>query len=272
MEMLIPTNKVIDKVLSNMCDYMNMMGNPVWIISYDSGVKREDVTNQFGLIIMKNPGGEVRREIPPPMPAYYIQLWQALLSLADTISGVHDATQGRRPVGITAAEAISTLQEAAQTRIRLKERNLQQALIQLGFLVVATMMQYYTEPRVVKITGRNEWPDYFEFWLEDSGDPNKPLIANMQNFVKTDRGYERKLEINRAAPSRGLFDIEVTGGTSLPFQKEKRGTLARELYKAKVIDEEDLLDALEWPNKEKALRKIEQRKIQESQQPQPQAG
>ena len=44
------------------------------------------------------------------------------MQLTDTISGIHDITQGRNPSGVTAAKAISALQEASQQIIRAKER------------------------------------------------------------------------------------------------------------------------------------------------------
>ena len=78
---------------------------------------------------------------PHTIPEYIFQFYGEMQKMIDQISGLHDVTQGRKPIGITAAKAISTLQEAAQTRIRLKERNLQVSLTQLGYLVVNTMMQ-----------------------------------------------------------------------------------------------------------------------------------
>ena len=47
---------------------------------------------------------------------------QTLMQMTDTVSGVHDITQGRNPSGVTASRAIQQLQEASQQIIRAKER------------------------------------------------------------------------------------------------------------------------------------------------------
>ena len=49
---------------------------------------------------------------------------ESMIQLADTVSGVHDITQGRNPKGVTASRAISQLQEASQQVIRAKEREI----------------------------------------------------------------------------------------------------------------------------------------------------
>ena len=57
---------------------------------------------------------------------------QSLIQLADSVSGVHDITQGRNPSGVTASRAIAQLQEASQQVIRTKEREVgQDAIISL---------------------------------------------------------------------------------------------------------------------------------------------
>ena len=47
---------------------------------------------------------------------------EAMLKITDTVSGVHDITQGRNPAGVTSGRAIGQLQEASQQIIRTKER------------------------------------------------------------------------------------------------------------------------------------------------------
>jgi hypothetical protein len=47
---------------------------------------------------------------------------QSFQQMTDTVSGIHDITQGRNPSGVTASRAIAQLQEASQQVIRVKER------------------------------------------------------------------------------------------------------------------------------------------------------
>lgn len=263
-EPLIEVQKLINKNMAVLLDWMNMMTNPVWILDSESGVDPRRLTNQVGAIITKNKGSEVRREQAPAMPPQMFELYNLFRQLADSQSGVHDVTQGRKPSGVTAAEAINDLQEAAQTRIRLKERNLNTSMTQLGYLVISRMMQYYNAPRMLKITGESEYPEFLEFFVEESENGYKYTYRDHSIDEQTGT-YVPSQWMSNEQSSKGTFDIEVQSGTSMPFMKSKRGQLAQQLFDKDVIDAENLLDVLEWPNKDEVLRRMEERKQEEAQ-------
>jgi len=208
------------------------------------------------------------------MPGYYFEFLQYLIRHSESVTGIQEVSQGRKPAGITAAEALETLQEAAQTRIRLKERNLRTSLSRLGKLIISRMLQFYREPRIAQITGKEGWPEFFEFFLQDT---NKGMVAQRKKFETTKVNGELISQpspdgIQTSAPSKGLFDIKVLSGTALPFQKAQRANLAFKLFEGGVIDEEELLDSIEWPNKEEVLRRVQEKKAAMAEQEQQQQG
>jgi hypothetical protein len=121
------------------------------------------------------------------------------------------------------------------------------------------MMQYYKEPRVVKITGKKGWPEFFEFYFKDTADGKTQYVKRDYTFNEADRKYTPDEKWQKGQPSKGLFDIEVVSGTSLPFQKEKRSALAMNLFKAGVVDDEELLDVLDWPRKDQVLKRMREK-------------
>lgn len=272
-EPLSEIQKLINKTSSVIFDYLNTMTNPVWIIDTQSGVDPDLLTNQVGLIISKQQGTEVRRESPPPLPPQVFELYSLLQSLADQQSGINDVTQGRKPTGITAAEALQTMQEAAQTRVRLKERNLQTSLAKLGSLVISRFLQYYTEPRMVRLVGedyKGKYPKYIEWYINTDDTGNNSYISRSHIVTDTQNGPVISVSDWSTVPissvSSDNFDILVVGGTSLPFLKQKRGDLALKLFNSQVIDREELLKALDWPRREEITRRMEQAAQQQAQQ------
>jgi hypothetical protein len=259
---MIQTQDNINKTLSVIMDCLNATTNPVWIVDDDSGVDPDLITNIVGQVITKRRGSEVRREAPPPIPDSLFRFYEVLRQLADTESGVHDITQGRKPTGITAAQAISEMQDAAQTRIRLKERNLQNSLAQLGRLVVSRILQYYQKPRMVRITGKEGIPEYFEWYTEENESGDMVMNKRKYTYDEAQQRHIPETAWQQSPPSKGMFDIDVIAGTSLPFMKGQRASLAMELKKMNVIDDEALLDSLEWPNKEQVLKRLQQQKEQ----------
>jgi hypothetical protein len=305
---LIETQKMLNKCGATIIDWCNRMTNSVWVLDDDSGVNPAQITNQVGLILTKKRGTNVDRLPAPPLPSEVFELYQTLLRLAEQQSGVHDVTQGRKPTGITAAAAISEMQEAAQTRLRIKERNMQAGLVQLGYMIVSRMLQFYTTPRTVRITGKQGWPEFYEVFfskeeqqiMADGGGeqpeaiqagqmtaqaaPGLPpeqgplsegqppdvegmpevkketysLHSRVYQFAPETRQYVPVTDWQQTEGSKGEFDIQVQAGTSLPFMKQKRSDLAFQLFKVGAIDQEALLEAVDWPNYQQTMRRMQE--------------
>ena len=264
-EPYIETQDMINKTFATIFDYMNMMTNPVWVVDNDSGVDPDMITNQIGAIILKNRGAVVSRESAPPLPAQVYETFGTLRELFDTQTGVHDVTQGRKPVGITAAEAINSMQEAAQTRIRLKERNMQVMLMKLGKLIISRILQFYTKPRIVKITGEDGYPEYIEWYVER--DETGGYRYNMKDYKRDEatQTYTPGTMQQGQDGSKGMFDIEIMAGTSLPFLKAQRGELAMKLVGMGLIDQQAALSALDWPEKEQIMKRMQEQQAAQAQ-------
>lgn len=237
----------INQVLCNIMAYLKLMANPVWFVGTDSGVPPESITNDIAMILRVKESNlqSIRRDIPPAMQAGIINLYDSLMRNAEIESGINDSSQGRRPAGITAASAIIALQEASQTRIRLKERNMQTSLTKMASMLVQLFMQFYSAPRVLRITGTNGRTEWSEFYFDntDAGYSlnKKSYTINDDNSV-VDGDYEQPIE------SKGIFDISIKSGTSQPMARAARSELAMQLRAKGEISRKQLLDTLEWPN------------------------
>ena len=259
-EPLMEMQKYLNTIFANILKQVNLMSNPTWIKDSNCGITDEQISNIIGQILTKNPDTTIARIQGENIPESMLKLMQMLPSFVDTISGVHDITQGRKPTGITAAAAMETMQEAAQTRIRLKERNLQSALIQLGTLIVSRIMQFVREPRVIKIDDGGQWPTYFEFHIEDVTDPETGM--DKYRMVKTEQNYDENQQVYTPSqtiasePTEGLFDIQVQTGTSMPYNKNQKAILSLKLFEAGLIDDEACLKDMDYPNYEQVLQRM----------------
>jgi hypothetical protein len=149
-EMLLSPQTYINELTNQIIDNAKLTANMIWVIDKNSGIGKGQLTNRPGLIIRKNPGTSVERQVPPPMPNYVREMIETLKNDIEIISGVHDVTQGRNPGSITAAAAIVALQEAAQARIRIKVKLMEHALMELGYVWYNRIRQYWLTSRSVR--------------------------------------------------------------------------------------------------------------------------
>ena len=138
------TNQIIDNAKST--------ANMQWIIDKNSGIGQGKLTNRPGLVIRKNTGSEVRRDTPPPMPTYVRETIDVMKADIQDISGVLDSLKGEKQTGVVAASAILALQEASQSRIRLKIKIMESNLSELANMVYSRMQQFWKLDRWVRIT------------------------------------------------------------------------------------------------------------------------
>ena len=232
-DQVIPLQMELNKRKSQIIDIMNMVANPPMLINIASGIQANKMTNEPGLIIPTNM--DVDRAAkwlqPPNIPsALFVQIEQIGQDI-DTVSGVHDITQGRRPTGITAAAAIETLQEAAQTRIRLAARYYEYSLKHASELMLSIIWDYYRNNRTIR--------------------------------KKTNEGYEYKVvNFANAELAGGIPDVVIKSGSTMPVSEAIRRQDAKELRQLQVIDDKSVLDVYNWPDKEEVLARVQAEKQQ----------
>lgn len=251
-EQLEGPQKTFNKLVSFALDVLTLMGNPVWIVDTNSDVDTDNLFNKPGLIIEKAPGSEVMRQEGVQLQPFVLQIIDRMKEWFDQVAGSNDITRGVNPGGVTAASAIADLQNAAQTRIRQKSRNLDCYLQDLGQQYVSRVFQFYSAPQVFRLTGDNGAEKYFKFHVSTDEAGNK--FANVQNYNEQGQGKDIK-----QYQIRGEFDVRVTTGSSLPFSKAEKEDRLTKLFQLGIIDAQEVLKGLDYPNYQAIQQRMDQK-------------
>ncbi len=258
-EQLEGPQQIFNKLVSFSLDVLTLMGNPIWIVDSESGVDTDNLFNIPGAVIEKEPGSEVRRESGVQLQPYVIQMIDRMKLWFDDISGSQEVTRGAKPAGVTAARAIEALQDTGRTRIRQKTRNMDTFLREFGRQYVQMALQYYTVPRVRRITGKDGAQKYFKFHTErvQLEDETKTIIIFEEMAAGPD-GKMVSLGVRDQVLS-GDFDVKVNTVSGLPFAKAESEQKLFALYDRQVIDAEELLKGIDYPNAESVLSRLAER-------------
>ncbi len=118
---IIPINRSINRRYNLLNRSLEFEAVPVLLADTDTGIDIDQRAVEPGDVLKKIRGSDIRwLDFRGAQASQFEMLSLEKMDL-DTVSGVHDVQQGRRPEGIEAASAIRNLQDAAQTRIRGKE-------------------------------------------------------------------------------------------------------------------------------------------------------
>lgn len=253
---------MFNKLVSFVMDVLTLMGNPIWVVDNDSGIDTDNLFNRPGLVVEKNKGSEARREEGVQLQPYVLQVIDRMKSWFDDMSGDSDVSRGISSEGVTAASAITALQEASRTRARQKSRNLDQYLQDDGKLYLNRVFQYRTAPEIYRLTQNGAVQKYFKFHVEKRPGPDGSVqeVATVRPFVQDPEtgAWQESLEAKEYI-RRGDFDVRVTTGSSLPFAKKERADLAFQMFDRQIVDAEEVLDATDYPNKDKVLLRMQQK-------------
>lgn len=277
-----------NKIWSFALDVLELMGNPVWVVSQDSGVDTDNIYNRPGLIIEPaEANSRVERVEGVQLQPFVLQMAQMIKQSFDEIAGDEDVSRGLNPPGVTAGNAIEALQQTAQTRQRQKSRFLDAFLQQLGQMYLSRVFQFRTAPQVYRLTNNQNVTKYFKFHVDDRivmGEPQvdpitgeqvppqpvlgpdgQPEIQKVVNYAEVGpqgeliQGTEKELIV------QGKFDVRVSTGSSLPFVKNQKKADAFQLFDRQVIDAEELLKTIEYPNWEAVLARMQQKAMEAAQ-------
>lgn len=261
---------IFNKLVNFSLDVLTLMGNPIWKVPVESGVNTRKLISQPGLIIEHNANFPPVREEGVQLQPYVLQMIDRMEKWFNDEAGTQDVTRGVNPTGVTANAAIENLLEAAQKRIKQKMRNLDSALKDFGRQWLSLCFQYYTAPRVYRITNNAGVNEYFKFHVEhrDTGEVDaagKPRVAKfaiVRPYLQGQDGAYMPAEMTSEYQIKGEFDVRVNTVSGLAFSKSQNESQALNLFDRQIIDAEEVLTRLEYPNKEAILNRMREQQAQ----------
>lgn len=248
LELILTLQQLQNKAISQVVDNLTIFGNPVWIIDDQSGVRADTIDNSPNAVIRKVQGTEVRRDDPPNLPPYVIEMATRIQHDIEDITGAHDIIQGRRPEGVRAYSAIRQLLEAAEQRLRLKLIWQQEALRQAARQITSNVMQYYTHERFMRILGRKKVERMI-----------RSRLAQGLNVDEKGKAVEDRLVFN-LEEAYEAYDYASETEVMTHNTRQLMRDMARDLYAIKAIDREALLKMLGVPGWEEIIERMEGRK------------
>ena len=204
----------IDKLDQALLKNAVMSARTRYFARKDSGVSLEDYTDLSKDIVpysgSGNPNEQLMQIQVPQMGPYAMAVRTAKIDELKETSGNRDFQQGSTAQGITAASAISALQEAGSKTSRDMIKSGYRAHEEICTLVIELIRQFYTEPRMMRITGESGQSQYVQ------------VSSAMLGAPEDGTGYD-----NERVP---VFDIKVSAQKASPFSTVAQNERAKELY------------------------------------------
>lgn len=231
LEDLIPLQKEYNKIRTQIAESRVKMGKPQFAAPRGS-ISAAKMTNEIGLVIEYMPG--MQAPVPMPlsnMPTYIVQEQDRVLSDMEDISGQHQVSKGQAPAGITAATAISFLQEKDDSYMGVTFANVEKGAEKIGRSTLSLAVQYWDEERMVKVTG-----------------PAGQFDAQMLDKSRFARGT----------------DLRVEGGSALPESKAAKNALIMDMMKLGFIPVDQGLEMMSMGGSKQLMEQlqIDQRQAQ----------
>lgn len=153
--MLLSPQENMNMLSNAVIDNARSTANSPWVVDENAGIPKGSITAEPGLVIRKRPGSEVRRQEPGQMPHYVINQIDTIKRDFEEISGIYRSSKGGGETGVYTASGIMALQEASQTRVRMKVKLLEYSLGLMGEKWLDRMRQYWKVGRWIRVIGND---------------------------------------------------------------------------------------------------------------------
>lgn len=239
----------IDRLDSAILDSALINSRPKYFLNNAGGVNHDELLDPEQPVVHVNGAGAIGDSVVPfaksELNALYVQIEQnKIMELRET-SGSTAAAQGGAAAGVTAYSAIAAMQEAASKPSRDLIRAGYRAYKQICYLMIELMRQFYNAPRMIRITGTGDQPEYMAF-------DNSGLMPQAQPGVLGTEFSERL----------PVFDIKVRPAKQTAYSRMAQNELAKELYAAGMFAPQNsdaalaVLDMMQFEGKDKVVDRV----------------
>lgn len=239
--------KMINKFRSSIVNILRFTSDPPLLVD-EGAIDDDDIDNWInepGIVIEKAPGSQVgwmQMQMPDVGLINYIQDSERDINVISGMMDWNPSRSGNLPSG----KSLFEYQEIAQTRLRLKMKNMKSSLKKLGIILAKMLLQYYTEPRIIQVMGDQGKESIKMFKM-----PPGPEAEAIKQQI-TEAGMI-PLNLAEVKPD---FDVEVSVEPAMPLNKSAKFQLSQQLYSMQLIDQKAVLDAIDYPERDKVMARM----------------
>ena len=224
----------LNKRRSQISDHTGLVSNPIRLIDPRAMISQDEaeITNQPNQSYMDLTGGRgIQWLAPPQLSPEVIQSVRLCTEDIDVISGIHEVTRGETPGSVRSGVAIENLQNEGRGLMNLRGMFFADSLRTIIRNVVSLIVRFIRDNRTIIVEG---------------GQADRVMVNIPELLGNLD-------------PDEYEFEIQILAGNRTLTQRA-RSELALFLHKepsssgmGTVIDDEDLLNALEFPGWRKII-------------------
>jgi hypothetical protein len=225
---LIPLQKEYNRTRSQIIESKNRMSKPQ-LVAVRGSVDPKRITSEPGLVIFYTPGFAPPQPLPlQNLPAYVLDEVERIKSDMDDVSSQHDISRGSTPPGVSAATAISFLQEQDDSKLLLTVASLEEGVEKIGKHFLNHVAEFWQAERMVQVTGVNGQWEAYKFSTESlKGNTNFKIEAGSATPVSRAAKQAFILELMKngyVPPEQGLkyLDMSETGRMYEELQRDAR--------------------------------------------------
>lgn len=254
-ELIIPVSDSIDELDNQILANARLIGNPIRLVSANSGIDVDKITNEPGLIVPTNDINGTKWETPPTMPAYIINKRQEIMQQdRQIVTRFSDQQIGYRVKGVDTATESLNLQQNGNTAIDYKKGLLQETLGEVFNYAIELALLNWDQDIMFRITGENGEESFESF--NPSSLNNIPLLMEAdsdyrENYKKNWLENHKDKKIEDLDPDeykymqvddetrKVKYDLKMSVGAGLPANKAFRYNIMSESYQKGAITKKE---------------------------------
>jgi len=212
---LISLQREYNRTRGQIIESKNRMAKPQ-LAAEMGAVDPNKITSEPGQVILYRPGFNPPQPIPlQGLPSYVLEEQDRIRADMNEISGQHEVSRGQVPPGVTAATAISYLQEQDESKLSYTFDSLEEGVEKIAYQTLSYVKQYWDTPRKIKVTGEDGSFDVLAFEGSDLRD-NTDIRVEAGSALPTSRAAKQSfimdlMKLGFIDPNKGLEVMEIGG-------------------------------------------------------------
>lgn len=197
------------------------------------------------------------------LPSFIVNHRENKIMELKEILGNRDFSQGGTTGGVTAASAITALQNSGDKLSRDMISESYYAFSQIVWLIIELVREFFDEERTYRVLGEDASYSYVSY--SNKGLKERPVLGELEGLIPADTVTEMaevmEMPLSYEKP---VFDITLTVEKNNPYQRSQHNSLIISLYQLGLFTPQNLtlgrfvISNLNFDGKDKILQQIDE--------------